>query len=182
MVLNRLRWRHYTETLFSCKSPARSQLYHFISQSLVPVRGTSFPMLNPSWPWWIHHQVLFSKTSLQLCHIIFCKNKTFFIARARLSIVKTFYKTGIQRKVIKFKEGNAGIVLAFNSYYLMHQASEKDFKRIKEVANAPGLAFVYRWVRLRPADVKIKTAACLMFRRWWWWSLFFFYLNLFFVF
>jgi hypothetical protein len=29
-VLNRLRRRHYTETLFSCKSPARSQLYHFI--------------------------------------------------------------------------------------------------------------------------------------------------------
>jgi hypothetical protein len=28
-VLNRLRRRHYTETLFSCKSPARSQLYHF---------------------------------------------------------------------------------------------------------------------------------------------------------
>jgi hypothetical protein len=26
----------------------------------------------------------------------------------------------------------------------MHQASEKDFKNIKEVANAPGLAFVYR--------------------------------------
>ena len=29
-VLNRLRLRHYTKTLFSCKSPARSQLYHFI--------------------------------------------------------------------------------------------------------------------------------------------------------
>jgi hypothetical protein len=28
-VLNRLRWRHYTEPLFSCNSPARSQLYHF---------------------------------------------------------------------------------------------------------------------------------------------------------
>jgi hypothetical protein len=27
-VLNRLRWRHYTGTLFSCKSPVRSQLYH----------------------------------------------------------------------------------------------------------------------------------------------------------
>jgi hypothetical protein len=64
----------------------------------------------------------------------------------------------------------------------MHQASEKDFKRIKEVANAPGLAFVYRWFRLRPADVKIKIAACLMFRRWWWWSLLSFYFNFFFVF
>jgi hypothetical protein len=46
-------------------------------------------------------------------------------------------------KVIKFKEGNAGIVLALNSYHLMHQASEKDLKRNKEVANAPGLALFY---------------------------------------
>jgi hypothetical protein len=29
--------------------------------------------------------------------------------------------------VIKSEEGNAGIVLAINSYHLMHQASEKDF-------------------------------------------------------
>jgi hypothetical protein len=64
-------------------------------------------------------------------------------ARERLSIGKTFCKTGIPRKVIKIKEGNAGIVLALNSYYLRHQASEKDFKRIKEVANAPGLALFY---------------------------------------
>jgi hypothetical protein len=28
-VLNRLRQRHYTETRFSCKSTARSQLNHF---------------------------------------------------------------------------------------------------------------------------------------------------------
>jgi hypothetical protein len=60
-----------------------------------------------------------------------------------LFIGKTFCKTGIQRKVIKFKEGNAGIVLALNSYHLMHQASEKDLKREKEVANAPGLALFY---------------------------------------
>jgi hypothetical protein len=46
--------------------------------------------------------------------------------------------------VIRFKEGNAGIVLAINSYHLMHQASEKDFKIARKVANAPGLAFVYR--------------------------------------
>jgi hypothetical protein len=83
------------------------------------------------------------KTSLPLCHIIFCKNKTFCFARARLSIGKTFCKIGIQRKVIKFKEGNAGIVLAHNSYHLMHQASEKDFKKDKEGANAPGLALCY---------------------------------------
>jgi hypothetical protein len=49
-ILNRLRRRHYTETSFSCKSPARSRLYHLQSQSLVPHRGTSFPMLNPSRP------------------------------------------------------------------------------------------------------------------------------------
>jgi hypothetical protein len=42
--------------------------------------------------------------------------------------------------VIKFKEGNAGIVLAINSYHLMHQTSEKRFLKHKEVANAPGLA------------------------------------------
>jgi hypothetical protein len=43
-----------------------------------------------------------------------------------------------------FSKANAGIVLAINSYHLMHQASEKEFKRIKEVANASGLALVYR--------------------------------------
>jgi hypothetical protein len=79
-------------------------------------------------------------------------------------------------------EGNAGIVLAINSYHLMHQASEKEFKRIKEVANAPGLALVYRWFRLGPANVKIETAACLIFLRWWWWSLLSFYFNFFLVF
>jgi hypothetical protein len=63
----------------------------------------------------------------------------------------------------------------------MHQASEKDFKRVKEVANAPGLALVYRWFRLSSTDVKIKTAVGLMFLRWWW-SLLSFYFNFFFVF
>jgi hypothetical protein len=71
--------------------------------------------------------------------------------------------------VIKSKEGNAGIGLAHNSYYLMHQASEKDFKNIKEVANAPGLALCYWRIRLCSADFKIKAVACLMFLRWWWW-------------
>jgi hypothetical protein len=45
--------------------------------------------------------------------------------------------------VIKSKEGNEGIGLAYNSYHLMHQVSKKDFKRNKEVANAPGLALCY---------------------------------------
>jgi hypothetical protein len=68
------------------------------------------------------------------------KTKHFVFSRAGLSIRKTFCKTRIQRKVIKFKERNARIGLAHNSYHLMHQASEKDFKRNKEVKNAPGLA------------------------------------------
>jgi hypothetical protein len=64
----------------------------------------------------------------------------------------------------------------------MQQASEKAFKRIKEVANAPGLALVYRWFRLSSTDVKIKIVVCLMFLRWWWWSLLSFYFNFFLVF
>jgi hypothetical protein len=41
-------------------------------------------------------------------------------------------------KVIKFKEGNARIVLSSNSYRLMQQASEKDFKNIKEGGKCTG--------------------------------------------
>jgi hypothetical protein len=73
----------------------------------------------------------------------FVKAKHFCFPRAKLSIRKTFCKTRIWGEVIKSKEGNAGIGLAHNSYHLMHQASEKDFKRNKEVANAPGLALCY---------------------------------------
>jgi hypothetical protein len=100
-------------------------------------------MLNPSWSDGSTIKFYFQKHPSHFATSSFCKNKTFCFARARLSIEKTFCKIGIQRKVIKFKEGNAGIVLALNSYHLMHQASEKDFKRIKEVANAPGLALFY---------------------------------------
>jgi hypothetical protein len=50
----------------------------------------------------------------------------------------------------------------------MHQVSEKDFKRNKEVANAPGLALYYWRIRLCSADIKIETVAFLMFLRWWW--------------
>ena len=46
--------------------------------------------------------------------------------------------------MIKFKEGNVGMVLSNNSYNLMQQSSEKDFKIARKVANAPGLAFVHR--------------------------------------
>jgi hypothetical protein len=72
---------------------------------------------------------VFEKHPTHFATSSFCENKTFCFSRAGLSIGKTFCKKGIPRKVIKFKEGNAGIVIALNSYHLMHQASEKDFKR-----------------------------------------------------
>jgi hypothetical protein len=84
-----LRRRHYTETSLSWKSPARSRLYHLQSQSLVPGRGTSCLILNPSRPWWIHHQVLFMKTSHSIWSIIFCLKQNIF-SEAKLSIRKRF--------------------------------------------------------------------------------------------
>jgi hypothetical protein len=80
-----------------------------------------------------------------------------------------------QRKVINFsRKEMQQLVLAHNSYHLMHQASETYFKNIKEVANASGLALCVRWIRLYSADIKIKTVSCLRFFRWWWWSPLFF--------
>jgi hypothetical protein len=107
------------------------------------------------------------------------ENKTFYFSKAKLSIRKTFCKTGIKEIIQGRRCSNS---LAHNSYHLMHQVSEKDFKRNKEVANAPGLALCYRWIRLGSADIEIKTVACLMFLRWWWWSLLFFDFYFFFVF
>jgi hypothetical protein len=50
----------------------------------------------------------------------------------------------------------------------MQQASEKDFKKIsREVANAPRLAFVHRWVRLGSTNIKVEAVACLRIRGWW---------------
>jgi hypothetical protein len=49
----------------------------------------------------------------------------------------------------------------------MHQASEKDLKISREVANAPGLAFVYRWFRFGSTDIEVETIPGLRFRRWW---------------
>jgi hypothetical protein len=49
-------------------------------------------------------------------------------AKARLSIIKFFSKIGNQGMVNSSKKGNASIGLASNSYHLMHQASDKDFK------------------------------------------------------
>jgi hypothetical protein len=56
----------------------------------------------------------------------------------------------------------------------------KILKTSRRVANAPGLAFVYRGVRLGSVDVKVETISCLMFRRWW--CLLFVYFDFFFVF
>jgi hypothetical protein len=41
---------------------------------------------------------------------IFCKTNPFVFLKAILSIGKPFCKNRVSRKVIKFKEGNAGIV------------------------------------------------------------------------
>ena len=161
---------------FSCKSPARSQLNIFNPKTWYLTEVHLFRC-------WIHHghdgstiKFYFQKHPSHFASSSFVKTKHFF-SKAKLSITKTFCKTWIQREVIIFKEGNAGIGLAHNFYHLMHQASEKDFKRNKEVTNAPGLALCYWWIRLGSVDIKIETAACLMFLRWWWWSLPFFYFN-----
>jgi hypothetical protein len=104
---------------------------------------------------------IFKNIPPTLQHHLLWKQNIYF-SNAKLSIRKTFCKTGIWGGVIKFKEGNGGIGLTHNSYHLMHQTSEKDFKRNKEVADAPGLALCYWWIRLGSADIKIETAACLM--------------------
>ena len=75
---------------------------------------------------------------------IFCKNKTFCFSKAILSIEKPFCKNRVSRRVIKIKEGNAGIVYSINSYYLCSKQVRKILKTSREVANAPRLAFVHR--------------------------------------
>jgi hypothetical protein len=54
----------------------------------------------------------------------------------------------------------------------MHQASEKDFKNSKEVANAPGLALCYRRVGLCSANIEIKAVPGRWVFRWWWCNFF----------
>jgi hypothetical protein len=48
----------------------------------------------------------------------------------------------------------------------MQQSSEKDFEIAREVANAPGLAFVYRWFRLGSTNVEVETIPGLSVQRW----------------
>jgi hypothetical protein len=58
-------------------------------------------------------------------HLLSKQNILFFWSNAKHK-KKLFVKQGI--KVVNSKEGNVAIGLAHNSYYLMHQVSEKDFK------------------------------------------------------
>jgi hypothetical protein len=68
----------------------------FTTQDLVPDRGTSFQMLNPSWPWWIHHQVFSLRTSPPIWSIIFCLKQNILFSKAKLSIRKLISKTCIK--------------------------------------------------------------------------------------
>jgi hypothetical protein len=73
----------------------------------------------------------------------FVENKTFCFSRARLSIRKTpFKKTGNQGMVNRLKEGNAAIGLTPNSYHLMHQSSDKEFKTARRWQMHRGLPCV----------------------------------------
>ena len=51
--------------------------------------------------------------------------------------------------VYLFKEGNAGIVYSINSYYLMQQASEEDFKNIKEGGKCTGACLRLQVIQAR---------------------------------
>jgi hypothetical protein len=63
----------------------------FQTQSLVPGRGTSFPMLNPSRPLTDSPlSFIFENHPFPLEASSFVENKTFCFSRARLSIRKTF--------------------------------------------------------------------------------------------
>jgi hypothetical protein len=89
-VLNRLRRRYYTETLFSCKSPAWSQLYHlnpkfgtcqrYILSDVEPITT----MMDPP------SSFTFENIPSHLKHHIL-SNKTFCFSRARLSIRKNLF-------------------------------------------------------------------------------------------
>jgi hypothetical protein len=92
----------------------------FKTQSLVPGRGTSFPMLN------LHGHDGFTIKFYFWKHPFHCEASPFVSKQnicfsiAGLSIRKPFNKTGNQGIVNSFKEGNAAIGLAHNSYHLMH--------------------------------------------------------------
>jgi hypothetical protein len=62
---------------------------------------------------------IFENIPFHLKHHLLLKTKHFF-SKVRVSIKKPFNKTGNQGMVNSFKEGNAAIGLAHNSYHLMH--------------------------------------------------------------
>jgi hypothetical protein len=71
---------------------------------------------------------IFENIPFPLKHHLFVEIKTFLFSKARLSIIKLFNKTSNQGRVNSSKKGNAAIGLAPNSYHLMHDSSDKEFK------------------------------------------------------
>jgi hypothetical protein len=68
---------------------------------------------------------IFENIPFHLKHHLWFKTKPFCFSKARLSITKPFNKTGNQGMVNSFKEGNAAIGLAPNSYHLIQHSSDK---------------------------------------------------------
>jgi hypothetical protein len=63
-------------------------------------------------------------------------------SKVGLSIRKPFKKTGNQGMVNRSKEGNAANGLTSNSYHLMHQSSDKEFKTARRWQMHRGLPCV----------------------------------------
>jgi hypothetical protein len=63
-------------------------------------------------------------------------------SKAGLSIRKPFNKIGNQGMVNSSNEGNAAIGLTSNSYHLMHQSSDKEFKTARRWQMHRGLPCV----------------------------------------
>jgi hypothetical protein len=72
----------------------------------------------------------------------FFKKQNIWFSKAGLSIRKPFNKTGNQGMLNSSKEGNAAIVLTSNSYHLMHQSSDKEFKTARRWQMHRGLPCV----------------------------------------
>jgi hypothetical protein len=71
------------------------------------------------------------------------KNQNICFSKAGLSIRKNLLnKTGNQGMVNSSKEGNAAICLTSNSYHLMHQSSDKEFKTVRRWQMHQGLPCV----------------------------------------
>jgi hypothetical protein len=76
-VLNRLRRRHYTETLFSCKSPARSQLNH-LTQKLGTWQRYIFSDVGPIMAMMDPPSSFIFKNNPPTLPNIFCKTNLLF--------------------------------------------------------------------------------------------------------